>query len=74
MKNKFFTNIKCFHLIKTLYIITILGALSVLSLALLRNEAGYDYVTEEFLRPICDDFIVWNFLLTAFSLAFIEKS
>lgn len=62
-----------FHLIKVLYIISIIGALSLLQLALLRYEAGYGFVNEEFLRPICDDFLIYNFLLTCLSLAFIER-
>ena len=74
MKNNFFTFTRCIYILKTLYISAILGALSVLSLALLRNEPEYGFVNEALLRPICDDFLVWDFLLTLLSLAFIEKS
>jgi len=61
------------HLIKTLYMLTIIGALLILRLALLKDQVGYEYVNEEYLRPICDDIIVYNFLLTCSSLAFVEK-
>ncbi len=74
MKNNFFDKTKAFHLLKVMYILTIICALSLLRLALLRNEAGYGFVNEEYLRPICDDFLIYNFLLTCFSLMFIERS
>ncbi len=56
---------------KTLYIVIIIASLLVLQLALNQGTEGYGYVNEEFLRPICDDIITYNFFLLGSSLVFI---
>lgn len=72
MKNYFFDKTKIFHLLKAMYILIILCALSLLRLALLRNDAGYGFVNEEYLRPICDDILIYGFILTCLGVVFAE--
>ena len=56
---------------KTLYIVMIIASLCVLQLALNKGAEGYEYVSEEFLRPLCDDIMAYNFFLFGSSLVFI---
>jgi len=56
---------------KTLYIVIIIASIIALRLALNMGAPGYEYVSEEFLRPICDDIITYNFFLFGSSLMFI---
>ena len=56
---------------KTLYIAIIIASLCVLQLALNNGAEGYEYVSEEFLRPLCDDIMAYNFFLFGSSLVFI---
>ena len=56
---------------KTLYIAIIVASLCVLQLALNKGAEGYQYVSEEFLRPLCDDIMAYNFFLFGSSLVFI---
>jgi hypothetical protein len=56
---------------KTLYIVIIIASLCVLQLGLNKGAEGYQYVSEEFLRPLCDDIMAYNFFLFGSSLVFI---
>ncbi|MBQ8393535.1 MAG: hypothetical protein IJX51_07175 [Clostridia bacterium] len=64
MKNNSFYYKLAFDGFKALYILLILASLFTLCLALCRGEVGYAYVTENHLRPLCDDILLGNLMLT----------
>ncbi|MBQ9745145.1 MAG: hypothetical protein IJW19_08470 [Clostridia bacterium] len=69
MKNNSFYYKLAFDGFKALYILLILASLFALRLALCHGDVGYAYVTEGYLRPLCDDILLGNLMLSgAFAL------